>query len=205
MFDALRGIALRNRMWRFDPKKARRFRSPSYKLLGLDRYDVPSPDPLEYPGSDFISAALRDVSPGGRLGEWIWHNDRNAMMSGIENRSPLLDYRLRTFIGTGYRNKIHQGWNKYELRRVFSKFIELPTQWRRQKQGFRWVGKSFIRQNRNLILDLISQSKCLQSRYSVDAYVDRARVDEKFLCKGVTARLLCIAGLEETLGIKPPH
>jgi len=203
MVDALRDIALRNRMWSFDPKKSRRFRSPSYRLLGLDRYDVASCDPLESAGSDFTAAALRDIAPGGRLGEWIWHNDRNAMMSGIENRSPLLDHRLRSFIGTGYANKIHKGWNKYELRSVFSELIELPTQWRRQKQGFRWNGKNFIRQNQGRILDLISQSECLRSRYDVDAYVDRARGDEKFLCKAVTARLLCIAGLEETLGITP--
>ena len=125
------------------------------------------------------------------------------MMSGIENRSPLLDNRLRSYIGTGYRNKIHKGWNKYELRCVFSEMIELPTQWRRQKQGFRWASRSFLEQNKDAILDLISQSKCLRNRYNIDAYVDRAHTSPKIYRKSITARMLCIAGLEESLGITP--
>jgi len=200
--EILKSCVLRNRLWKFDWKQTKSKFKPHYRSLGLGKSGIESPDPLHYPSSNYIADALKDISPGGRLGEWIWHNDRNAMMSGVENRSPLLDYRLRQFIKTGYQNKMHNGWNKYELRKVFSEFVELPSQWRRQKQGFRWDRKSFIKQNRNAVLELIGESKCLAAHYDTGAYVERAARDGMVVSKVLTSRLLCIAGLEEAMGLR---
>ncbi len=183
--------------------RLRRRGSPIYRTLGLDRIDIPSTDPLEWPRFRFLDALLADVRPGGRLAEWIWHNDRNAMMSGIENRSPLLDYRLAKFIGTGYRHKFRGAWNKHELRSVFDRFVPLPTQWRKEKQGFRWAGRQFIQQNRGEVLDLIAASHTLQHHLDVAAFTNQARRSDTWLRSSLTARLLCLAGLEETIGIKP--
>ncbi|MFG0332902.1 MAG: asparagine synthase (glutamine-hydrolyzing), partial [Maioricimonas sp. JB049] len=112
-------------------------------------------DPLNHPRQGFTDALCSDMAPGGRLAEWLWHNDRNAMMWSVENRSPLLDHRLHRFLFTGYRNKFSGVWNKQELRQVFSDFIPLPTQWRRDKQGFRWNAGRFLRNHRQQILELI--------------------------------------------------
>ena len=148
-----------NGIYALDLKQRRRRLSPAYRALGLDKHPVASPDPLHIPPSDFETSLRLDLAPGGRLGEWICHNDRNAMMYGIENRSPLLDFRLRRYIGTPYFSKIREGWTKYELRHIFDHFTKLPTQWRRQKQGFRWNGKSFLKQNSEQILALIASSE----------------------------------------------
>ena len=80
--------------------------------------------------------------------------------------------------------------------------MELPSQWRRQKQGFRWDRKNFIGQNRDAVLELISESKCLAAHYNTSAYVDRAAKDGSVISKGLTTRLLCIAGLEEAMGLR---
>ncbi|MEP7085091.1 MAG: asparagine synthase (glutamine-hydrolyzing), partial [Betaproteobacteria bacterium] len=91
--------------------------------------EAPSSDPLEgFRGT--LAAALVEDSAHGRLHEWLWQNDRNAMQSGIENRSPFLDYRLAPFMHSGYREKFVGVWNKHELRSLFSTFVPLPTQWR---------------------------------------------------------------------------
>jgi len=135
------------------------------------------------------------------LHEWLWQNDRNSMMHGIENRSPLLDYRLAPFMHTGYRSKFVGAWNKHELRTLFSAFVPLPTQWRRDKQGFRWVYSRFLQQNRDQVLDLIAGSRVLRDPVDVDRLLERARTHDAYLGSSLIERMLCIAGLEQTMGL----
>jgi asparagine synthase (glutamine-hydrolysing) len=178
----------------------RRF-SPVHRALGLHRLDLPTPDPLEHLRSGLTDALYRDTLSGGRLGEWLWQNDRNAMMYGIENRSPLLDYRLRKYMATPYHRKLREGWNKHELRTALDGLTPLPTQWRRQKQGFRWSSLRFLEENRSKILELIGGASALRTRLDVDRYLDLVRPGGKPYRSALTARLLCLAGLEETLGM----
>ena len=170
--------------------------SPAAVTLGLHRRKTQSGDPLAGWEGDYNETVRRDISPGGQLGEWIWHNDRNSMMWGIEGRSPLLDYRLLPWAFSGYARKFVAQWNKHELRRLFDVLTPLPTQWRQQKQGFRWNGKVFLRENRDAILEVIGASPYLKSRFDVAKYVRRARKWDKFLVSGITPRLLCLAGLD---------
>jgi asparagine synthase (glutamine-hydrolysing) len=186
-------------MRRFKPVQ-KRF-SPAAITLGLHRGGGAPLDPLVGFKGSFEETVLRDVSPGGQLGEWIWHNDRNSMMWGVEGRSPILDHRLIPFMGNGYGMKFYRQWNKYQLRRLFDALTPLPTQWRQQKQGFRWNGKEFLRENRDEILERIVSSTYLNSRYDVKRYAERARKHKRFLLSGVTPRLLCLAGLDAGLGM----
>lgn len=157
------------------------------------------PDPMVTLSSDFSSSLSMDVAPGGRLGEWIWHNDRNSMMSSVESRSPLLDYRLHKFLFTGYSSKYQGVWNKYELRRVFDQFQPLPTQWRSQKQGFRWDGKHFIMNNKERIIELIESSNCLPEVLNTKSLVALARKYPKILRSSLGKQALCVAGIEQSL------
>jgi asparagine synthase (glutamine-hydrolysing) len=160
--------------------------------------EASSSDPLEsYRGT--LAQALVEDSARGRLHEWLWQNDRNAMMFGIENRSPFLDYRLAPFMHSGYRDKFVGPWNKHELRSLFAAFIPLPSQWRRDKQGFRFVYSRFLRQNRNDVLELIASSTMLRQRVDVERLLDRARSHDSYLASSLLERMLCIAGLEQTM------
>ena len=158
-----------------------------------------NPDPLETISTSFSNALSMDVAPGGRLGEWIWHNDRNSMMSGVESRSPLLDYRLHKFLFTGYKSKYRGVWNKNELRKIFDQFQPLPTQWRRQKQGFRWDGKHFILNNKERIIELIESSDCLPEVINTKRLVALSRKFPKILRSSLGKRALCVAGIENSL------
>ena len=159
-----------------------------------------SSDPLEYFHGTLADALVTDAADG-RLPEWLWQNDRNAMMSGIENRSPFLDYRLSPFMHSGYRNKFVGRWNKHELRSLFPAFVPLPTQWRRDKQGFRFVYSRFLRNHRSEVLEIIAASSVLRGRIDVDRLLDRARSRDDYLGCSLIERMLCVAGLEETMGL----
>ena len=158
------------------------------------------PDPVQtLPNLSFTQALITDVKPGGRLGDWIWHNDRNSMMYSIEGRSPFLDYRLYPFLFSGYKNKFQDEWNKLELRRAFDSFTPLPTQWRAQKQGFRWDGKRFFKNNHKDILNLISKSEALKEVLHVKPFVKACNLYPKLLRSSLGRRATCLAGLEATL------
>ena len=159
-----------------------------------------STDPLENLDGSLSQALVTDAA-SGRLQEWLWQNDRNAMMSGIENRSPLLDYRLAPYMHSGYQHKFVGAWNKHELRALFPAFVSLPTQWRRDKQGFRWVYHRFLRSNRTQVLELVASSRVLPDRVDVGRLLDAARKDDAYLGCGLLQRMLCVAGLEQTMGI----
>jgi asparagine synthase (glutamine-hydrolysing) len=159
-----------------------------------------NPDPVEDPALSFQETLYRDVERG-RLGEWIWHNDRNAMMSSIENRSPLLDYRLAKFLTTGAKRKFVGQWNKHELRSAFDLLAKLPTQWRSEKQGFRWAARRFLKENRASILELIESSQALRAYVDLRRFCDDARSNEQLITSRLTPRLLGIAGVERALDL----
>lgn len=166
------------------------------KLSFRELFSTPDPDPLSQPGDDYLSAVVADIAPGGRLGEWVWHNDRNAMMHSVENRSPLLDPGLHAFLFRSYRDKYVDEFNKYELRSVFDHFVNLPTQWRSQKQGFRWDGKAFLKQNENSIRDLIAAGQWLRDVVDVPKFVDLSLRRPSTLRSTLAKRILCISGIE---------
>lgn len=156
---------------------------------------APTTDSLANFTGSLAEAMARDIS-AGRLAEWIWHNDRNAMMASTENRSPFLDHRLLPQVANPYARKFADGWNKIEARRLFDRFTPLPAQWRRQKQGFRWIGVWFLRENAAQVLEMISATQSLRSHVDVEAFVNAARVDDLHLTSDLAPRLLCIAGIE---------
>ena len=168
----------------------------SLKLGFSDLFATPNPDPLAKPGCDFLAACVADISPGGRLGEWVWHNDRNAMMHSVEDRSPLLDPGLHAFLFHSHRDKYVGEFNKHELRAVFDHFVQLPTQWRSQKQGFRWDGKVFLRQNEESIRDLIAAGQWLDDLVDIPHFVDLSVRRPSMLHSTFAKRILCISGIE---------
>ncbi len=158
--------------------------------------DAATTDNLAHFSGTLAEAMTRDIADG-RLSEWIWQNDRNAMMASTENRSPFLDHRLLSQVSRPYDQKFADGWNKIEARRLFDAFRPLPAQWRRQKQGFRWIGVWFLRENAARVLDMVAATPSLREHVDVDAFVDAARTDDAHLTCDLTSRLLCIAGIEQ--------
>ena len=114
-----------------------------------------------------------------------------------------MDYRLAPYMHSGYQHKFAGAWNKHELRSLFPAFVALPTQWRRDKQGFRWVYSRFLRANRSQVLEIIASSQLLPQRVDVPRLLNAARKDDSYLECGLLQRMLCVAGLEQALGLAP--
>jgi asparagine synthase (glutamine-hydrolysing) len=178
--------------------------NPFIKIHSAEIWRCTDADPLSRNnvntmGYSFTEALIKDSSPGGKLGDWIWHNDRNSMMYSVESRSPFLDKELHKFIFTHYSKKYHKEYNKYELRKVFDRFTPLPTQWRSQKQGFRWDGKHFFKNNRQSILELIRESDVLENHINMDLFLNAANKVPNLLKSSLGKRILSVAGVEQSL------
>ena len=146
--------------------------------------------------SRYLGGALSGTPRSGRMQEWLWQNDRNAMAAGLENRSPFLDHRLAGWATTPYHAKFSGARNKCELRALFEGFLTLPTAQRLDKQGFRWAYGRFLRQNWKSVAELIRGSTtvrrlCRVEALNVDFDQDPALADQSLL-----QRLIVLAGLE---------
>jgi asparagine synthase (glutamine-hydrolysing) len=171
--------------------------------FALPGWAAPEPlDPLTTCPPDLTEALIRDAAPGGRLHEWLWQNDRNAMAAGLENRSPFLDFRLLPALAGGYHAKFVGPWNKHEVRPLFDRFKPLATQWRRDKQGFRWVYGRFMRHNRKAIAELIAASTLARARIDTGQLLHDIAHDDELLISDLTQRLLCVAGLEASMDMQ---
>ncbi len=174
------------------------------RFCAADVAEAAPADPLARRRSTLTAGLHLDVT-AALLPEWLWQNDRSAMRSGVENRSPFLDTRITSHYASGYRAKFNGRWNKYELRRLFDHFRPAPTQWRREKQGFRWVFARFLGANRARVIDLIAASRLLPARVKTHDLVDALRRDEELIFSDLTQRCLCLAGLEAATGLSLQH
>lgn len=163
---------------------------------------APTRDPLTDHAGTLPEALDLDIRRG-RLPEWLWQNDRNAMAASTENRSPFLDARLAAALSRSHRDAFDGPWNKPRLRRLFRFFRPLPVAERTEKQGFRWVYGRFFRSNRHQILSLIRESQVARAAVNVPALCSRASADDTFLISPVVQRVLVIAGLEREGLIEP--
>jgi asparagine synthase (glutamine-hydrolysing) len=143
-----------------------------------------------------LAEALRIDSTAGRMQEWLWQNDRNAMASSVENRSPFLDYRLAAWLDTPYHAKFGGLWNKRELRQLFQRFTPLPTAERRDKQGFRWAFDHFFRNNLDAVLAMIAGAAVTRRFVDPGTFADAVRGGRVGLDSHLLHRLTVLAGLE---------
>ncbi len=154
-----------------------------------------STDPLAGFGGSFHEALVLDAT-AGRMQEWLWQNDRNAMAAGIENRSPFLDPRLARWIGSDRLGKFAGNLNKRELRNLFSVFTPLPTSARVEKQGFRWVYGRFLRGNAKAIRELLAGSTIVAGYLAPGALAAIFADEETMAGSRLIQRLIVLAGLE---------
>lgn len=157
--------------------------------------EAASSDPLvNFTGG--LAEAMTLDARAGRMQEWLWQNDRNAMAASVENRSPFLDHRLARFLRTPYHAKLGGRWNKLELRSLFAQFAPLPTASRPEKQGFRWVYGRFMRANRAWIVELIRASRIARRFIDIERALAATIDDDAFTESRIIKRALVLAGLE---------
>lgn len=85
------------------------------------------------------------------------YEDRISMAFGIESRVPFLDYRLVEFgLQLPSTLKIHQGWQKYILRKSMDR-APREIAWRKDKKGFTTPQGEWVKQYRDPFMGYIDQ------------------------------------------------
>ena len=158
---------------------------------------APECDPLTGFDGRLHAALIRDVA-GGRLQEWLWQNDRNAMAHGVENRSPFLDFRLAPYMAAPANRKFDGAANKPALRRLFQTFTPLPTATRLPKQGFRFVWGRFARRHHKALAELLAASPFTDLYVEREAFFAAVSRDAEFLLSPLSQRLASLAALAAT-------
>jgi asparagine synthase (glutamine-hydrolysing) len=136
--------------------------------------------------------------------EWLWQNDRNAMMHGIENRCPFLDPRLSRWLATPYATKFDGARNKPVLREAFRHFTPLAAAGRLPKQGFRFRYTRFIRQNAPALLDMVLSGAGTRRLLSPAGADQLLAAPTETLLSPIGQRLVVLAGLAEAGVVRLP-
>ena len=134
----------------------------------------------------------------GTLPNWLFQTDQNAMMHGVEARSPLLDYRLIKYLNLKDSEKFNNGLNKFSLRKAIPAGMDTTVLSRRDKQGFRYSGPKLYADNATAIVSSIAGSQLLREFVDVDRLVGDARANNGNVNSYFMLRLLSVAMLEET-------
>ena len=98
-----------------------------------------------------------------QLPHLLKYEDKNSMRHSIETRLPFLDYRVvSTAVSLKSEHKINQGWTKYILRKIMSKYLPDSITWRKNKLGFNAPEKTWLHSMKNEMEIEIKNSLLLQ-------------------------------------------
>jgi asparagine synthase (glutamine-hydrolysing) len=119
-----------------------------------------------------------------QLPHLLHHEDRVSMASGIEARTPFLDYRLFEFIlGQGPEMLIRGGWSKVILREAMRGILPEGVRLRTDKMGFETPTGRLLHDNRAFFMDLLQ-------RHLSDPFVRTDAVARSFEAGHIEERLL---------------
>ena len=92
------------------------------------------------------------------------YGDRGAMWNSVENRFPMMDYRLVQFwMKLPECYKVYNGYTKYIARLAINKKLPDSIVWRREKKGWEMPQKEWIKNGLNKIMEKkIKESKFLK-------------------------------------------
>ena len=92
------------------------------------------------------------------------YGDRGAMWNSVENRFPMMDYRLVEFwMKMPEYYKLNNGYTKYIARLAMNKKLPDNVVWRRDKKGWEMPQKEWIKNGLNKIMEKkIKESKFLK-------------------------------------------
>jgi asparagine synthase (glutamine-hydrolysing) len=133
----------------------------------------------------------------GRLQMWLRMNDLNSMMYSVESRSPLLDFRLLKYLNNDELFKFHDGFNKYLLRQAIPENISKKVTWRRDKQGFRWLSSTLLKNNFENIKSSILKSKVLKFFFTTAELKELLTMNLTPSSEGLILRCYSVSLLED--------
>jgi len=155
-------------------QQKRRYEYESLLPLMRDAYFA-EPSPVQFPKSKTLNDALYDSYTVSLANVLRW-GEHSAAAKGIECIMPLSDYpRLTEYVfSIPSVYKIHDGWNKYLLRKAMEGIVPDDICRRKQKYGFyipelRWlneIGKPML----DIIRNTPDPEECIDKQYVIENF-----------------------------------
>ncbi len=146
-----------------------------YKQWQFNDFDVKS---KEFKKLDNLSKMLYIETHKKCLPTMLRNYDRNSMASGVEIRMPFLDYRVVSFaFSIPWNSKIRNGYTKAIVRDGLKNIIPDEITLRKDKKGFNAPINQWLRESKELYLDLVNSQDFLNS----DLVKNPTKVKEKLI------------------------
>jgi asparagine synthase (glutamine-hydrolysing) len=105
--------------------------NPDFAAHNKEQFYYATPAHFDLNGALYFNTFVQGLEELLRLA------DRNSMAHAVEVRLPFLSHELVKFVFTLPPHfKIHQGWNKWLLRKTISPLLPESMAWRKDKVGF---------------------------------------------------------------------
>jgi asparagine synthase (glutamine-hydrolysing) len=124
----------------------------------------------------------------GLLPYYLRSDDHFSLALPVEQRSPFLDYRIVELglqLPPSYL--FRRGWTKYLLRRAMEPYLPQEVVWRRDKMGFPFPLRPFLREHRDRLAPFASRAA--EFLHTPPNYEELLQTDAKKLWR------LCATGL----------
>lgn len=119
---------------------------------------------LKFEGFSNLKKLLEQEFFSTQLPHLLRYEDRNSMAHSIEARVPFVDHKV---IEGGFHKEITEsfknGYTKYFLRKMLSKYSTKNIAWRKKKFGYESPEKSWMLGNKEKVIEEILTSKILKS------------------------------------------
>ena len=150
--------------------------------------------------SEEINSRMIDLMTDWLMNYWLRSENQNSMGVPQEIRIPFLDYRVVEFAFTlPMEYLIRDGWMKWLLRRAMDDSLPEEVTWRKNKMGYPFPLKSWLRQFQHRILSMVEPLDCpyLNTSKLRDSYELLTQSDPSYLWRLISLAMWwkrCIQG-----------
>ena len=152
--------------------------------------------------ADVADFQRHDIAKG-QMAAYLFINDQISMRHSVENRSPLLDYRLYKYLRLPLSDKLRDGYNKWLLRRSLPASVPDEIRWRRTKAGFSLTPSAFLEDQRRGMEARVRDSALLRGLFDLDALLaGLAAVQGRSHFRNLLEHLYSVALLEDVVEVR---
>jgi asparagine synthase (glutamine-hydrolysing) len=125
---------------------------------------------LDFNLNNLISYQITEITKNN-LPSLLKYEDKNSMSQSIETRLPFLDYRLVEYLlKVDDKLKLKNGYLKFILRKILENSLPENIVWRTNKYGFEAPTNSWIKDNKDSMISMISSSYLINKFFVIGKF-----------------------------------
>ena len=141
--------------------------------------------------SQDFAGRVRDNLGRFMMNYWLRSGNKVSFAIPVEPRAPFLDYRVVEFaLSLPPQYLIHDGWQKWLLRKAMGDLLPQEVAWRRRKMGFPFPHTAWLQYSRPTVSALLADTHC--------PYIDARALMKRYDALAVSHplplwRLICLS------------